>query len=196
MLQKTLPVISLATETTPGLAPALGGPATGTRVLLDSQLYSPIIPDLLPITVALTNRANVFTLNQTVSRTDNGAVSSPADLQVSVTYAQSGTAGAVNLGINRIETHVGTGVQAFERYQVNAVDKWVLNNQGQVTVGSWRGTPVDIAYGGTNAATRAAAINNLLPAQGSNANKFLSTNGTDVSWTTVVGGSAGPWLMF
>lgn len=42
-----------------------------------------------------------------------------------------------------------------------------------------------IEHGGTNANTAPQAINNLLPTQATNNGKFLSTNGNNVSWTTV-----------
>ena len=43
-----------------------------------------------------------------------------------------------------------------------------------------------IANGGTNATTANAAINNLLPAQASNAAKALTTDGTNATWQLVV----------
>ena len=56
---------------------------------------------------------------------------------------------------------------------------------------------LNIGQGGTNASTRAAAINNLLPAQGSATGFFLRTDGTNVSWISGIGpqgatGAQGP----
>ncbi|HYM20980.1 MAG TPA: hypothetical protein VEW28_08255 [Candidatus Kapabacteria bacterium] len=62
-----------------------------------------------------------------------------------------------------------------------------VTNSGSITLG---GT-LALANGGTGATTQAAAINNLLPTQSSNANKVLQTDGTNVSWQTVSGGSGG-----
>lgn len=42
--------------------------------------------------------------------------------------------------------------------------------------------PVAISQGGTGATDAATAINNLVPSQASNGNKYLKTNGTVVSW--------------
>ena len=47
---------------------------------------------------------------------------------------------------------------------------------------------VPVANGGTGATTQAAALTNLLPAQGPNAGKFLTTDGSSVSWGTPGGG--------
>ncbi len=44
---------------------------------------------------------------------------------------------------------------------------------------------IPISKGGTGATTTATAINNLLPAQTANSQKFLKTDGTNVSWGVV-----------
>ena len=60
------------------------------------------------------------------------------------------------------------------------------NASAAITGGSITGiTDLAIADGGTGASTATAAINNLLPSQTSNANKYLQTDGTNVSWDAV-----------
>jgi hypothetical protein len=60
------------------------------------------------------------------------------------------------------------------------------NSAAAITGGSITGiTDLAIADGGTGASTATAAINNLLPSQTSNANKYLQTDGTNVSWDAV-----------
>ena len=44
---------------------------------------------------------------------------------------------------------------------------------------------VGIAYGGTGQTTANAAFNALAPSQTSNANKYLKTDGTNTSWSTL-----------
>lgn len=46
-----------------------------------------------------------------------------------------------------------------------------------------------ITAGGTGQTTAQAAIDALLPSQGSNAGKYLTTDGTNASWGTVTGGA-------
>jgi len=55
-----------------------------------------------------------------------------------------------------------------------------------ITGGSITGiTDLAVADGGTGASTATAALNNLLPSQTSNANKYLQTDGTNATWDAV-----------
>lgn len=62
-----------------------------------------------------------------------------------------------------------------------------ITSSGTVTLG---GT-LAIANGGTGASTQSGAINALLPSQSSQSGKFLTTNGTDVSWGVAGSGGVG-----
>lgn len=57
-----------------------------------------------------------------------------------------------------------------------------LATVGTITSGVWSGTTVAIAKGGTGQTTANNALNALLPSQGGNSGKVLSTDGTDTSW--------------
>ena len=60
------------------------------------------------------------------------------------------------------------------------------NSAAAITGGTITGiTDLAIADGGTGASTATAALNNLLPSQTSNANKYLQTDGTNASWDAV-----------
>jgi hypothetical protein len=61
-----------------------------------------------------------------------------------------------------------------------------LTSVGTITTGTWTGTAIAIASGGTGATTAQNARNAILPTQASNANKFLRTDGSDVSWDTAL----------
>lgn len=61
---------------------------------------------------------------------------------------------------------------------------WKSNGSGVLSVGT-----VAINQGGTGQTTAANAINVLLPSQGGNSGKFLTTNGTVASWGTAGAGS-------
>ena len=60
------------------------------------------------------------------------------------------------------------------------------NSAAAITGGTIVGiTDLAVADGGTGASTAAGALNNLLPSQTSNANKYLQTDGTNASWDAV-----------
>jgi len=60
------------------------------------------------------------------------------------------------------------------------------NASAAITGGTITGiTDLAVADGGTGASTATAALNNLLPSQTSNANKYLQTDGTNASWDAV-----------
>jgi len=60
------------------------------------------------------------------------------------------------------------------------------NSAAAITGGTITGiTDLAVADGGTGASTAAGALNNLLPSQTSNANKYLQTDGTNATWDAV-----------
>jgi hypothetical protein len=66
-----------------------------------------------------------------------------------------------------------------------------LTSVGTITSGTWTGTAIAIANGGTGATTAMTAATALLPNQASNSGKYLTTDGSGtLSWGTVSGYSA------
>ena len=66
-----------------------------------------------------------------------------------------------------------------------------LTSVGTITSGTWTGTAIAIANGGTGATTASTAAAALLPAQTSNSGKYLTTDGSGtLSWGPVSGYSA------
>jgi hypothetical protein len=69
-------------------------------------------------------------------------------------------------------------------------------NSGWITIGTLDATTfaagglVPIANGGTGQTTASGAINALVPSQTGNANKFLQTNGSVVSWALAAAGAS------
>jgi hypothetical protein len=77
-------------------------------------------------------------------------------------------------------TTLGSGVTASS-----------LTSVGTITSGTWTGTTIAIANGGTGQTTAMAAATALLPDQASNSGKYLTNNGSGtLSWGTVTGYSA------
>ena len=62
----------------------------------------------------------------------------------------------------------------------------ITSSSATITGGTITGiTDLAVADGGTGASTAATALNNLLPSQTSNANKYLQTDGTNATWDAV-----------
>ena len=80
----------------------------------------------------------------------------------------------------------GTEIDTEYNNIATAIATKTDNSAAAITGGSITGiTDLAIADGGTGASTATAAINNLLPAQTSAANKYLQSDGTNVSWDAV-----------
>jgi hypothetical protein len=77
----------------------------------------------------------------------------------------------IDTEFNNIQTAVGTKTD---------------NASAAITGGTIVGiTDLAVADGGTGASTATAALNNLLPTQTGNANKYLQTDGTNATWDAV-----------
>jgi len=80
----------------------------------------------------------------------------------------------------------GTEIDTEFNNIATAVATKTDNSAAAITGGSITGiTDLAIADGGTGASTATAALNNLLPSQTSNANKYLQTDGTNATWDAV-----------
>jgi len=134
-----------------------------------------------------------------------GAVTQAAFNTVSTTLNVGGAATAVNLGaatgtatvnnttlaakaITASTTLAVTGTSTLTGAvtATAGVSGPITSSSVSITGGSITGiTDLAVADGGTGASTAAGGLNNLLPSQTSNANKYLQTDGTNASWDAV-----------
>lgn len=80
----------------------------------------------------------------------------------------------------------GTEIDTEYNNIATAIATKTDNASAAITGGTITGiTDLAVADGGTGASTAAGALNNLLPSQISNANKYLQSDGTNASWDAV-----------
>jgi hypothetical protein len=87
---------------------------------------------------------------------------------------------------NPLKIVKGTEIDTEYNNIATAVATKTDNASAAITGGSITGiTDLAVADGGTGASTATAALNNLLPTQTGNANKYLQTDGTNATWDAV-----------
>ena len=87
---------------------------------------------------------------------------------------------------NPLKIVKGTEIDTEFNNIATAVATKTDNASAAITGGTITGiTDLAVADGGTGASTAAGGLNNLLPSQTSNANKYLQTDGTNASWDAV-----------
>jgi len=87
---------------------------------------------------------------------------------------------------NPLKIVKGTEIDTEYNNIATAVATKTDNASAAITGGTIVGiTDLAVADGGTGASTAAGALNNLLPTQTGNANKYLQTDGTNATWDAV-----------
>jgi hypothetical protein len=103
--------------------------------------------------------------------------------QSSITTLGTVTTGTWNGGIVQ-SAYGGTG-NGFTKFTGPATTEKIFTLPNANATILTDNDVVTIAQGGTGKTTASAALNALLPSQTGNAGDFLTTNGTDASWTTI-----------
>jgi hypothetical protein len=119
-----------------------------------------------------------------------------------ITFTQFSGAGTysastgLTLTGNVFSANIGTDIQAYNATLASVAGGTYTGDDsittlGTITSGTWTGTTIAIANGGTGQTTASAAANALLPSQTDNSGKYLTTNGSGtLSWATAASGGA------
>jgi hypothetical protein len=131
------------------------------------------------------------------SLTSVGTITSGTWNGTTIAVANGGT-GATTAADARVnlDLEIGVDVQAYSSILDDVAAGTYTGDDsittlGTITTGTWNGTTIAIANGGTGSTTANGALNNLLPSQGSANGYYLKSDGTNASWAAVPTGAAG-----
>ena len=110
---------------------------------------------------------------------------------VSQAVAMSGDVTIGNTGVTAIGASKVTNAMLAGSIAASKLIGTDITTVGTITAGTWTGTTIAIANGGTGQTTASAAFDALAPSQTGNNGKYLTTNGTTTSWATVTAGVSG-----
>lgn len=114
---------------------------------------------------------------------------------IAVANGGTGATTAADARVN-LDLEIGVDVQAYSATLADVAAGTYTGDDsittlGTITSGTWNGTTIAIANGGTGSTTANGALNNLLPSQGSANGYYLKSDGTNASWAAVPTGAAG-----
>jgi hypothetical protein len=135
---------------------------------------------------------NTLTFSGTDSSTLNigsGGTLGTAAFTATTAYLESGVT-----SLPSVTSVNGTSIPSSGTILTTLSTTSALTTVGTIGTGVWQGTEVGLSYGGTGASTQAGAANAVLPAQTSANGKYLTSNGTNVSWASVPAGYSAPTI--
>lgn len=125
--------------------------------------------------------------NATWQSPTTGGLGDPGNSGIVVRTALDTTvARSISGTSNRINVTNGSGVSGSPTVDIAStyIGQNSITTLGTITTGVWNGTTIAVANGGTGQTTSAGALNSLLPSQSGQSGKFLTTDGTNPSWSS------------
>jgi hypothetical protein len=165
------------------LSPGLSGQYLSTTGSTPQWVNLSISPgDLAPTGVTVGSYGSASSVG-TFTVTASGQLTAANSVPISIPYTQVTGLGTIATQNANSVSISGGNIDATTIGATTPAAAYFTN----VNAGTWLGSTIGIAYGGTGATTAANARVNLLPSYTGNANKVLALNGTgtDVQWTTI-----------
>jgi hypothetical protein len=127
--------------------------------------------------------------------TSSALAANPADCsagQYATTIAANGDLTCAQVATSQLSGTV-TNAQLSGSIAASKLVGSDIATVGTITSGTWNGTTIAIANGGTGQTSAATAINALVPTQSGNTGKVLTTDGSAVSWGAGSGSGSGAY---
>jgi hypothetical protein len=161
-----------------------GGVGTVTSVGLGTSLSG------LTVTGSPVTTSGVLSLGGTLGVPSGGTGATTANAAFNALVPSQTTNSGKFLTTNGTDTSWGTAVtsvQASGGTTGLSFSGGPITSTGTLTLGGALG----VTNGGTGATSVTNAINNLLPSQAGQAGKYITTDGSNISWAAVSGGGSG-----
>jgi hypothetical protein len=111
---------------------------------------------------------------------------------VATAVTLSGDVTTTNAGVTSIGAAKVTNAMLAGSIAASKLVGTDIATVGTITAGTWNGTTIAVANGGTGATSASGAMENLLPTQTGNSGKVLTTDGSgNLSWTSPGAASVG-----